>query len=113
MSRSVSFPPSRLLYGITFLPDDFPVRLDRVKLASGLTWEGLAGCLSVDPRQLQRWRRGTKPSGDGLFALILLAARIPGGVHMLLGADVAPPVGGTCQPPLSSSQALTKGVRNR
>ena len=59
---------------------------------SGLSWDSLAACLGVDPRQLQRWRKGTKPSGDGLCALILLAARIPGGVYTLLGVQVIPPV---------------------
>ena len=86
-------PPARLLFGVTFLPEDFPQRLERFKKASGLTWDGLAACLGIDPRQLQRWRKGTKPSGDGLFALILLAARVPGGVHTLLGTLVAPPIG--------------------
>ena len=86
-------PPARLLFGVTFLPEDFPQRLERFKEASGLTWDGLAACLGIDPRQLQRWRKGTKPSGDGLFALITLAARIPGGVHTLLGTLVAPPAG--------------------
>ena len=98
--RHPSIPPSHLMFGITFLPEDFPRRLDAFKEASGLTWDGLAGCLGVDPRQLQRWRNGTKPSGDGLFALLLLAARVPGGVHMLLGVHVIPPAG-TIQPPLA------------
>ena len=83
--RRSTMPPARLLFGVTFLPEDFPQRLERFKEASGLTWDGLAACLGIDPRQLQRWRKGTKPSGDGLFALIMLAARIPGGVHTLLG----------------------------
>ena len=93
MGRSTSLPPARLMFGVTFLPEDFPVRLERFKEASNLTWDGLAGCLGIDPRQLQRWRKGTKPSGDGLCALILLAARIPGGVHTLLGTHVIPPSG--------------------
>ena len=98
--RPVSIPPAHLMFGITFLPEDFSDRLDAFKEASGLTWDGLAGCLGVDPRQLQRWRNGTKPSGDGLFALLLLAARVPGGVHTLLGVHVLPPAG-TLQPPLA------------
>ena len=89
--RRRAVPPAHLLFGITLLPEDFPARLERFKGASGLTWEGLADCLGVDARQLQRWRKRTKPSGDGLCALILLAARIPGGVHMLLGIHVFPP----------------------
>ena len=91
--RPASVPPPHLLFGITFLPEDFSARLERFKEASGLTWDGLAGCLGVDPRQLQRWRKGTRPSGDGLFALVLLAARIPGGFHTLFKAHVQPPDG--------------------
>ena len=98
--RPVSIPPAHLMFGITFLPEDFSDRLNAFKEASGLTWDGLAGCLGVDPRQLQRWRNGTKPSGDGLFALLSLAARVPGGVHTLLGVHVLPPAG-TLQPPLA------------
>lgn len=90
--RPISEAPAHLLFGVTFLPEDFPQRLNRFKAATGLTWDALAGCLGVDPRQLERWRRGTKPCGDGLFALLMLAARIPGGVHMLLGVHVSPPL---------------------
>ena len=84
-------PPPHLILGVTFLPEDFPQRLDRFKEATGLSWEGLGMCMGLDPRQLQRWRQGTKPSGDALFALLLLAARVSGGVHLLLGVDVSPP----------------------
>jgi len=101
-------PPARLLFGVTFLPKDFPRRLERFKEASGLTWDGLAACLGVDPRQLQRWRKGTKPSGDGLFALIMLAARVPGGVYMLVGVHVLPPAG-TLQPPLALGLGAMEG----
>ena len=84
-------PPPHLLLSVTFLPDDFPTRLGLFKEATGLSWNGLATCMGVDPRQIQRWRRGTKPNGDGLFALFLLAARIPGGIYLLLRSDVKPP----------------------
>ena len=98
--RRTTLPPAHLMFGNTFLPEDFPARLERFKGVSGLTWDGLAGCLGVDPRQLQRWRNGTRPSGDGLCALVLLAARIPGGLYTLLGVHVIPPVG-VYQPPLA------------
>ena len=84
-------PPPHMVLSVTFLPEDFPQRLGLFKGATGLSWEGLGVCMGVDPRQIQRWRQGTKPSGDGLFALLLLAARVPGGVHMLLGVHVSPP----------------------
>ena len=51
----------------------------------------MAACMGVDPRQVRRWRHDTRPSGDGLFALLTLAARFPGGVHMLLGVSVLLP----------------------
>ena len=92
-------PPARLLFGITFLPEDFPARLERFKEASGLTCDGLAACLGIDPRQLQRWRKGTKPSGDELCALVKLAARIPHGGYILFGVHMLPP-GEAGRPPL-------------
>ena len=106
--RRSALLPARLLFGVTFLPEDFPQRLERFKEASGLTWDGLAACLGIDPRQLQRWRKGTKPSGDGLFALITLAARVPGGVYILLGTHVLPPAG-TLQPPLAVGIGVMEG----
>ena len=89
--RPVTLPPPDVLLCVTFLPEDFCERLERFKEASGLTWDAMAACMGVDPRQLRRWRHGTRPSGDGLFALLTLAARFPGGVHMLLGVNVLLP----------------------
>ncbi len=92
--------PPHLVLVDGFLPEEFGERLDAFKKDTGLTWEVLAACLGVDSRQLARWRKGAKPSGDGLCALILLASRIPGGVHTLLGVDVLPPAAES-QPPLA------------
>ena len=104
--RRTSLPPAHLMFAATFLPKDFPRRLELFKEVSGLTWDGLAGCLGVDPRQLQRWRYGTKPSSDGLCALIKLASRIPGGLYILLDIhDVLPPAG-TLQSPLATGSVL-------
>lgn len=83
--------PAHLVVDDGLIPEHFPQRLDAFKLATGLSWDVLAACLGVDPRQLHRWRKGTRPSGDGLCALILLAARIPGGIQTLMGVDVVPP----------------------
>ena len=99
------FLPSHLIVDDGLMPVDFSQRLDAFKEATGLSWDALAGCLGVDPRQLQRWRKGTKPSGDGLCALILLAARVPGGLHTLLGIQVAPLPEGY-QPPLAARFGL-------
>ncbi len=82
-----SAPPSELLLAEPFLPEDFPRRLRRFKEKLGVSWDVLAACIGADPRQLQRWREGTKPCGDSLYALFLLADRIPGGVRLLLDGD--------------------------
>ncbi len=98
--------PSHLIVDDGLIPTDFPQRLNAFKERTGLSWDALAGCLGVDPRQLQRWRKGTKPSGDGLCALILLAARIPGGLHTLMEVHVLPP-SGVYQPPLASGFGMS------
>ena len=86
-----SLIPTEALYCLPFLPDDFVDRLEYLKQISGLTWDGMANYMGVDPRQIRRWRHGTKPCGDTLFALLTLAARFPGGVHILLGVDILLP----------------------
>ena len=80
-----SVPPADLLLETALLPDDFPRRLERFKEALGVSWDVLAACLGVDPRQLQRWRHGTRPCGDSVFALFQLADRVPGSERLLLG----------------------------
>ena len=99
MSRGTQLPPETL-YCLPFLPDDFVDRLEYFKRVSGLTWDAMAYCMGVDPRQVRRWRHGTKPCGDTLFALLTLAARFPGGVHILLGVDIL----------LPEPEVLAKGV---
>ena len=89
--RPVTLPPPDVLFGVTLLPRDFCERLEHFKEVSGLPWDAMAACMGVDPRQLRRWRQGTRPSGDGLFALLTLAARYPGGVHTLLGVTILLP----------------------
>ena len=82
-----SAPPRELLLDEPFLPEDFPRRLQRFKEALGVSWDVLAACIGADPRQLQRWRDGTKPCGDSTYALFQLADRSPGGVRLLLDGD--------------------------
>lgn len=77
-------PPDHLILPYTHVPDDFGRRLDALKQRSGLTWDGMAECLGVDLRQLQRWRMGTAPSGHALFSLFLLASRVQDGLRILL-----------------------------
>ena len=106
MTRSSLLPPETL-YCLPFLPDDFVDRLEYFKEVSGLTWDGMAYCMGVDPRQVRRWRHGTKPCGDTLFALLTLAARFPGGVHILLGVDILLPEPGVLAKGVDSKEGLT------
>ena len=77
-------------YGSGALPEDFVRRLTRLKEASGLTWNGFAEALGVDPKQVLRWRHGTEPCGGAMHSLTLLAARIPGGLELLMGKGFRP-----------------------
>ena len=84
--RSHRFP---FVPGVALLPEDFGVRLARLKEALGLTWEGFASMIGVDYRQMLRWRKtGAEPSGGAMLALVDLAAQIPEGLGILLGRDL-------------------------
>lgn len=72
-------------YGSGVLPEDFIERLHRLKEASSLTWNGFAEALGVDPKQVLRWRHGTEPCGGAMQSLIGLAARVPGGLDIIMG----------------------------
>ena len=71
--------------GTSALPSDFPDRLERLKKASGLTWNQLGEKVGVDPRQLIRWRSGSEPSGGAMLSLIRLTQVLPEGQQMLFG----------------------------
>ena len=71
--------------GTSALPSDFPDRLERLKKASGLTWNQLGEKVGVDPRQLIRWRGGSEPSGGAMLSLIRLTQVLPEGQQMLFG----------------------------
>ena len=77
-------------FGSGALPPDFSVRLDRLKRASGLTWDAFAEALGADVKQVLRWRRGTEPCGGAHHALVRLARWIPGGLDILMGEDFLP-----------------------
>ena len=70
-------------------PDDFPKRLERFKVASGLSWRGLARELCIDVRLVKRWRKGARPDSANLIALFNLAAGV-GLLHLLLPEAEAP-----------------------
>ncbi len=64
-------------------PPDFPQRLEAFKVASGLSWRGLARELRVDVQLLRRWRNGTKPDPGHLVSLFNLGGKM-GLLHCLL-----------------------------
>ena len=47
-------------YQTGVLPKDFVQRLNRLKKAGGLTWNGFARALRVDKKQMPRWRSGRR-----------------------------------------------------
>ena len=77
-------------YGSGALPEDFARRLTWLKEASGLTWNGFAEALGVDLKQVLRWPHGTEPCGGAMHSLVRLAARIPGGIELLMGEGFRP-----------------------
>ena len=84
MSRQRKAPSQLFPPGVSLLPDDFPKRLTALKEIIGLSWEGMAVCLGVDPRQLKYWRDGGWPNGGAMLAIVALAIRVPGGLGALL-----------------------------
>lgn len=75
--------------GVALMPEDFPRRLAALKELTGLTWDGMANALGVDPRQLLRWRKqDDEPNGGAMLSLARLAGRVPGGLALLLSEDL-------------------------
>ena len=72
-------------YGSGVLPEDFVDRLHELKEATGLTWNGFAEALGVDPKQVFRWRLGAEPCGGAMRSLVGLAGRVPGGLDIIMG----------------------------
>ena len=77
-----------LPYQSGVLPEDFALRIERLKEASGLTWNGFALAIGVDRQQVRRWRKdGVEPSGGPMLSLFRFAAQMPGGLEILMGED--------------------------
>ena len=89
--RPVTLPPPDVIFGVSFLPGDFSERLEHFKGASGLTWDAMAACMGVDPRQLRRWRYGTRPSGERVVRPAHAGGPVRRRRHMLLGVNVLLP----------------------
>ena len=54
--------------------DDFPVRLERFKEASELSWAELNRRIGTHPQTMRRWRKSqTRPSTRHMLALLDLA----------------------------------------
>ena len=89
MSRERRFQRFSFVPCVALMPEDFGVRLTRLKVASGLSWEGFASMIGVDCRQMLRWRKtGAEPSGGAFMALVDFAIQVPGGLGILLGRDL-------------------------
>ena len=71
-------------YGSGVLPEDFIERLHLLKEATGLTWNGFAEALGVDPKQVFRWRQGAEPCGGAMRSLVCLAGSVPGGLDIVM-----------------------------
>ncbi len=83
-AKPIAIPP-----GVALLPEDFREKLEAIKKLAGLSWEGMAVAMGVDSRQLWRWRRrGVKPNGGAMLALVRLALWVPGGLAVLTDEDV-------------------------
>ena len=67
------------------LPEDFTERLEWLRRATGLTWNGFADALGVDRKQALRWKEGTEPCGGAMLSIIRLAAVVPGGLDIIMG----------------------------
>ena len=66
------------------LPQDFPVRLERLEDRSGTSLEELALAAGLPARRGRLWRVGRPPSEDELRAIVEFACSVPGGVAVLL-----------------------------
>ena len=59
MSKGTDTPAAVFISpGVALVPEDFTQRLEALKEMTGLSWEGMAAGMGVDPRQLWRWRHG-------------------------------------------------------
>ena len=71
-------------------PPDFPERLERLRIETGLSRRALARALRVEARTLRRWRKGTTPGPGHLYRLFRFAVE-HGLLHCLL-----PDAAGAC-----------------
>ncbi|MDE2838295.1 MAG: helix-turn-helix transcriptional regulator [Chloroflexota bacterium] len=69
-------PRQRIYYSrrVYDFPGDFPERLERFRVESGLSWAELNRRLGVHDQTVRRWRKGSaRPSTRHMMALLDLA----------------------------------------
>ena len=77
-------PRQRLTHrrAVHVFPEDFAESLERIREASGLSWNELARRLGTRPLTVRRWRQGVRPNAQHLFAIMNVAADL-GLIHLL------------------------------
>ena len=66
------------------LPEDFPAHLGRLEDLSGVSLDEFARALGISEERPRAWRSGAIPDFDEMWALVLWACRVPGGLSVLL-----------------------------
>ena len=70
-------------------PEDFPQRLERLKVMAGISWKRMAELAGVTDRGALKWRRGGRPSAAHYLAIMDLARDVPGGYDLMMHGDEA------------------------
>ncbi len=86
MSKSITGEERdrRLRFPAPSLPQDLPVRLERLEDRSGTSLEEVALASGIPPHQARLWRVGRPPSEEELRAIMRFAGSVPGGIAVLL-----------------------------
>ena len=66
------------------LPQDLPVRLERLEDRAGTSLEEVALAAGLPPSRGRLWRIGRPPSEEELRAIVRFACAVPGGIAVLL-----------------------------
>ena len=74
----------RLRFPAPSLPQDLPVRLERLEDRSGTSLEEMALAAGLPARQARLWRIGRPPNDGELRAIVHFACNVPGGIAVLL-----------------------------
>lgn len=66
------------------LPQDLPVRLERLEDRSGTSLEEVALAANLPINHARLWRIGRPPSEEEMRAIVRFACDVPGGIAVLL-----------------------------